>query len=163
MLLILEGPEGAGKSTIAKMVTDVWDTRNPPVYVHHVRGDSNPTRIETDLKEAEDNPETLYIFDRWWPSALVYRPHDGHANLLPLDPWLLEQKYGKRADEQGLRYLVTRPVQKLIENRGEDAVDIDPAHELLMYQMLCSPMWRRTTLKTFDVIDFEAEMRWRWG
>ena len=154
MLAIFDGPEEAGKTTICHKIME--SCSNEVVYIHHGKGDSNYKRIQSDLELVEANPDILYLFDRWWPSELVYRPHDGHPPSLELDPWHLEEVYGKRADKQGFRFLVLEEPEILQARRdatpgGYAGIDIDPAHERQMYQMICSPQWIRTTSKIFNL------------
>ena len=42
--VILEGPEKAGKSTLAKQIIEEWN--GPHVHIHHGKGDSVPNRLD---------------------------------------------------------------------------------------------------------------------
>lgn len=155
MLVIFDGPEGSGKTSTIEKLMKAWD--GPSERIHHVHGDSNPDRIEADFRMVERAPSVLWVYDRWWPSELVYRPHDLQPNTVPLNPWMLDCLYGERASKSGFLFLMTASTHWLERHRGEDSIDIDPAHEMLMYDMLCSPRWERVECMGFDY----ASIIWR--
>ena len=153
MLGVFDGPEEVGKTTIIENLMKAWD--GPSHRVHHIKGDSNPARIENDFEMIESQPSVLWLYDRWWPSELVYRPHDHLTPTLPLNPFMLDELYGARASASGLLFLVTADPKVLVERRRnikveDDPIDIDPAHEMQMYEMVCSPRWERVNSMDFD-------------
>lgn len=162
MLVVVEGPEKVGKTTLIKFLEQYWNDRffqdevsideggtqiQGVHYIHHVKGDSNHARIMADLAFCRDHWDCLVLMDRWWLSELVYRPHDGEPNTLPLSPWELEARYGGLADALGVRILLQGDPERLRAARTPDDIDIDPAHEMLMYEMLAAPGWRRFNLR----------------
>lgn len=165
MLIILEGPEAAGKTTLANQLILNRSRKCNVHYFRHTLGDSNHQRIMADLEFALARPYDLVIFDRWWLSELVYRPHDGKPSTLPLEGETLEKRYGGLADSAGLRLLVMADAMTLTNRRQarqaqglNDDISIPPDVEVRKYEqeaarwnwLLCS--WGYTpTIQ--DIVD----------
>ena len=122
MLVVLEGPEKAGKTTVARHIMANLRKSNI-VYRRHIKGDSNHQTIMNDLDFALSHPDDLIIFDRWWPSELVYRPFDGsptpYRSATRLwrrgtGAWLMRLGYGlwfcrrSKYSKSGVRFLTPR-------------------------------------------------------
>ena len=73
-LLIIEGPERVGKSTLAKEMLASWDA-GPKIYAHQGKFPSFK-QLVLDYREAgerlNEDPATLIVMDRSYLSTLVY-------------------------------------------------------------------------------------------
>ena len=145
MLVVIEGPEKVGKTTLAEHLILGFKAHHgvDANYFHHPQGESNHHRIMTDLWYVHQHPERLVVMDRWWLSELVYRPHDFEVPTIPVDPWELERRYGGLADLMGVRILLQGDPKRLRAARTPDDKAIDPVHESEMYNMLAAPGWVR--------------------
>ena len=145
MLVVLEGPEKVGKTTFSNRLTEWWlKNRDTDVwYVHRPREVNVPHLVEQDLKWVEMMPQDLVIFDRFYPSDLVYRTWDGEPSRFPLNADYMERTYGPWIDRLGLRILLLGDPQELAQRRTSDDVPIDPALEQRLYELVCPHRWSR--------------------
>ena len=143
MLIVVEGPNKVGKTRLAKMIAASWE--NNVQYIHHPKVANTPEVVWKELLEVHNNPDTLFIYDRWWLSDLVYAPHDNTESKFPLNAFYMEEAFGGLADAVGLRLLLLGSPEELLTRRGDDDDKLDVRHELMMYQLLASPKWRRVT------------------
>lgn len=88
-LIVLEGPNGVGKSTQARLVQDALDASGYNTYYYHdgenVRNYPSMDTMTLALHYAayraelcrdvfpDEPPGTIIIMDRFWPSTLVYQ------------------------------------------------------------------------------------------
>ena len=85
MILVLEGAEGAGKTTLAHKVHRLWKWGS--LIIHHSKGSSNPDYLHRELMALQTiSFKHLIIMDRWWYSDYVYsalesRPSDMGMSL----------------------------------------------------------------------------------
>ena len=167
MLVVLDGPEKAGKTTLARKIME-WVMENRKTNIHyrrHIHGDSNHETIMNDLEFALSHPEDLIIYDRWWSSELVYRPFDGKPPNLPLRVSVLEGRYGGLADSAGMRIMVV-PAESVLQERrdyAQDSTDIPiPVHRErdAFYEVARRGNWIATSVG-WDVTLQEA-IAFRW-
>ena len=146
-LVILEGPEKVGKTTFADKLCEWWSLHEKTAthYVHRPREANDPDIIREDLKHASQRKEELVIFDRFYPSDLVYRTWDGEESKFPVNAFEMDRIYGRRVQELGMGFLLLGEVEELERRRTPDDIPIPPALEQRLYNNVCPPSWIRWT------------------
>lgn len=134
--LFIEGPEGAGKTTLATAVARAWFPR--PSITHKLTGglSSDPGLVNSLLKvtEAFDN-EWLFIWDRCWLSDAVY------AELLNRKPlWTPALIAYEESRPYSHRLLLTA---SHYDENARTKVGCLVAEEAEAYQRLASMHWTR--------------------
>ena len=89
-IIVLEGPDGSGKTTLAKMLVDEYGFAyrhltyrfKDRMHLYHWAA------LELCLKDAETGPVVL---DRWWPSEIVYADVFRGGSKWPLWPRMLDR------------------------------------------------------------------------
>ena len=138
MLIVVEGPEGAGKSKWCRDFQDAWPY--PSVLVHHTRGSSTITQVNQELTAFARLPTNwAVVFDRWLYSEYVYAPLVGRVNDMEMDLADAEASFGKAID---FRVLLLPPVSVLEERRQPDDASIDKQLESNLYAQLLAD-WPR--------------------
>ena len=161
-LLIVEGPEKVGKGRFIKLLQkryQGWALSNPLWepgirYIHHTKGESNHTQVMRDFEYVRKYPNTLFVYDRWWLSELVYRPLDLETPTIRLNAFDLEARYGGLADYYGTRVLLLDDPEVLRARRTADDRPVDPLNEVRLYDELASPAWHRL------LSDYNIEWVW---
>lgn len=101
MIILIDGPEKAGKSTLAKVLAEQlhgtirrWGPVDPDdrVYTPFLKEDSMSTR--------------WFIWDRGWPSEHVYGKLLNRDRRLTSDPWLGEWLHGRAVQTSGVRVIL---------------------------------------------------------
>jgi hypothetical protein len=105
MLLVIDGPEKAGKSTLAAALVHWWSdmypegSGTPPARIRKwSRLDDGRWAVDSVYRDAlvEDSQyEGLVIWDRSWASEAVYAQLLNRNRRLGADPWLGEWLYGR--------------------------------------------------------------------
>ena len=74
-IIVLDGPEKAGKSTLARaLVTGAMAAMAPRVITTHFTGKRPVMAMDMrELMAGQLDPDTWVIWDRAWPSCTVYR------------------------------------------------------------------------------------------
>ena len=154
MLVVIGGCEKVGKTTFSNLLIQWWqENRGTPTnYVHRPREVNVPEIVRKDLVWAGNNPDDLIIFDRFYPSDLVYRTWDGKTSEFPMNAHWMDQHYGRWVDKIGVRILLLGDPEVLRQRRTPDDIPIDPALEQRLYEMVCPYSWHRihTTHLTKD-------------
>lgn len=107
-IIILEGPDGTGKSTLAEAITDNYY----PAKVIHLTyrfKDKMPSYHTAALELAlKLSRESLVILDRWWPSEGIYAEAYRGGTRWPYMGTLLHRV----AQKHGLTYVICLPEDK---------------------------------------------------
>lgn len=166
MIVILEGADGAGKSTFANQLAELGRGKGYTVLEWH-RG--VPTRhplaeYELDLErdyptDPEERARTLLIADRWHIGQYVYggmyRDNNvlGNGGLWHVDAFL--QSYG------AIQLLLTAPDHVLVDRvtkRGDDYIKTDDLPRIVArYSAYQSRYWRTLTTAPDDRTEDYAE------
>ena len=129
-MIIVTGPPGAGKSTVARMVADHFDDSVLLVGddFHHAirRGYVSPW-------QAESEHQNEVVIDATAAAAAAYA-RGGYLVVVDgiIGPWFLERWLSHLSDEVQVHYIVLRPskdvaLQRAMERTGDrDLVDPDP-------------------------------------
>lgn len=100
-VLVIDGPEKAGKSTLIGRIVELWQAQvsGLPAHIKHWGPVKSDTEYLHQLKhDMTLEPERLVIWDRSWASEHVYGLLLQRPRRLALDPWLGEWLYGRAAD-----------------------------------------------------------------
>lgn len=128
-LLLVEGPEKAGKSTLIRLIKDL----EPGVVVRKWYQPRSYGEYYDALQQDLELP--LVIWDRGWPSDAVY------SKLMPTTPrrfqanadWA-EDRLGKPLHGRGLKVILLGPdPETLLKRRTEDDLPVNPRLEQLTY------------------------------
>jgi len=139
MLLVFDGPEKAGKSTLIKELGETLSAQNNNVTVRHWGKVSSDTEyaapLIADLKKASELNEII-VWDRSWASEKVYgfmlNRHDHRlTHLQSLGEWY----YSRMVDHYGgMRFIVLPDIQKSASLRSADDLPVDPYNEYEMFR-----------------------------
>lgn len=129
MILVLEGPEKSGKSTLANAIAEKLN-----IKIRHW-GPVNPDdRVYTKYLIDESQNEEWIIWDRCWPSEHIYGKLLRRNRRLSYDPWLGEWLHGRAVQANGLRIIVLpSTVEQLINRRDVSDLFVDPSKETRAY------------------------------
>ena len=137
-VIVIDGPEKAGKTTIIIALVKEWVWLKKPVIVRHF-GPVNPDdRVYSPILEKDATTrDYLAIWDRCWPSEYVYGSLGMPGNVnhrMVNDPWLGEWLHGRAVQACGLRVMVLGPDPKThVSKRDESDWPVDPSAERAMY------------------------------
>lgn len=154
MLIVVEGPEGAGKTTWCRQFMDEWP--HASVLVHHttgklvdgayVNGSSNSEVISQELVALSRLPEEWAIlFDRWFYSDYVYKPLSGLPLEMDMDLQSAEENFGRAID---LRLILMPDIETLRSRAAPDDSGIDKQLEVNAYNNLYPDWARNLEVKT---------------
>lgn len=130
-VLVLDGPEKAGKSTLAHEVIARWQGRTEYRHWGPVRSITEYlSAIIIDTGTLSGDPGRLIVWDRSWLSECVYprllnRPTDAPS------PWHLEWLLGRAVMSMGMRVLVTPLSHMELVKRRDDSDHAVPAMDEL--------------------------------
>ena len=152
-LIVIEGPEGSGKTTLAHQFVDAgieagFDMR----YVHHKYGDTQDWALEDEvwqvISDARAYPKRVYVYDRWWLSEYVYGTWDPDRIItLTVPVMTAHQMYMLsiiESDVPSFWLLLDAPVGVLASHRTPDDYPIPIATEKKLYQAMASQAWTRS-------------------
>ena len=147
MLVCLEGPEKVGKTTFSKKLANWWLTnrKTDVLYCHRPRAANNPEDVTKSMMYVRENRDKLIIFDRFYPSDLVYRTWDGEKSQYPVNADYMESVFGPQIDREGVRLLLTEDPKILHTRRTQDDIPIPPDLETRLYELVCPYRWIRLT------------------
>lgn len=129
MIIILDGPEKAGKSTIAKAIIDTYGGRIR--HWGHVEPDDR--RYAEPLAEDCASGDTV-VWDRSWAAEHVYGRLLNRDRRLAHDPWLGEWLYGRAVMAIGIRVMVLGPsVESAVALRDSTDLPVDPREERMAF------------------------------
>lgn len=131
-ILVLEGAEGAGKTTLARRVQELYP--HTSMLVHHGRGSSKVPIVSAEVQALSHLPsDFLVIMDRWWYSDYVYSHLEGRssemeiplARAMELFDWVCT-----------LRLLCEAPLDLRIERAASDDAPLSKIDEGVWYNAL---------------------------
>ena len=130
MLIVVEGPEGAGKTTWCREFQDLW--KLPSVLVHHTPTSSNSDTISQELSVFGRLPnDWAILFDRWFYSDYVYKPLQGKQLEMDMDLEEADENFGSAID---FRVLLLPELTVLQSRAQPDDAGIDKALERQAYE-----------------------------
>ena len=147
MLVVIEGPEKVGKTTFLYQLADWWrENRKSEIWrCHRGRWANNPEDVTKSMMRVRENRDKLIIFDRFYPSDLVYRTWDGEKSEYPVNAEYMESVFGPQIDREGVRLLLTEDPKVLRTRRTQDDIPIPPELEARLYELVCPFNWIRLT------------------
>lgn len=126
-LIILDGPEKAGKTTIANAIIARYGGR----LRRWGRVESDVEYLQPLIEDcaAVIHGETI-VWDRGWAAEHVYGKLLNRDRRLSNDAWLGEWLYGRAAQSLGLRAMILGPsVEELQRRRDATDLPVDPREE----------------------------------
>lgn len=129
MIIAIEGPEKAGKSTLAKYIAE-----RESVEIRHWGPVYPDDRAYTNQLIVDSRSDKWYIWDRCWPSEHVYGKLLKRFRRLADNPWLGEWLHGRALQTSGIRVmLLPTDISNLTKNRDETDLPVDPREETILY------------------------------
>ena len=148
-VIVIDGPEKAGKSTLIEALKTELAERMYPTLVRHWVGRADPDdRIYLSALQHDTQlpaTELVAIWDRGWPSEYVYGTLLGQSRRLAQDPWLGEWNYGRLAKANGLMIMLLGPSPEILASRRDETdLLVDPGEERKLYAEYASRFgWHR--------------------
>ena len=130
-LIMLDGVDGAGKSTFALDLKDAWN--GPAQIIHKTQFTGSPVdEYELSLKKYVPGAGNLLILDRWFLSEIIYgRIMRGSSKLATkLDAFHIMKVLNSRGSAN---VVMTAPQEVLayrLDQRGEDYLPPSKIHEV---------------------------------
>lgn len=159
-LVILDGPEAAGKSTLIEALIREWGRKH---MVRHWGPRKSWLEycqpLFEDLQYVEESPQWLVVWSRSWVSRMVYNKLLSQGQIVPTSVTTELDNIVVRSG--GLLVLVTAPVITLSNRRRERLEEgghkpdhpLDPGQELAEFQAVTRKGKWRTFSGTIDPTD----------
>lgn len=123
MLVILDGPEKVGKSTLARRVAEGCRPLHAVVVSSRYPGDFRPS-VFRDAVRLGARDDVVVVMDRAWPSDVVYSDLVRHGD--PAVPtWWYEWALGLAATTLGTRLVLAPPTRLAPLDLVDHVVDYD--------------------------------------
>lgn len=137
-VLIIEGPEKSGKSTLCKAIAIHFEGLGGKVVIRHQTGRAVPdeSMYYAQLLEDTSKPadKLIAIWDRAWVSEYVYGTLLNQNRPMVETPWVGEWLLGRMVQANGLRIILTGSSPKILTSRRDDSdLPVDPAEEQKLY------------------------------
>jgi len=137
-VIILEGPEKSGKSTLAVTLEKALSVAFDNVIIRHWEGRAIPDDsiyLKPLIRATSvSSSELIEIWDRGWPSEYVYGNLLSQPRRLANDPWLGEWLYGRAVQPDGLRVMLAGPSASRLQSlRDSSDLPVSPMAEKTMY------------------------------
>ena len=145
MIVVLEGPECVGKTTLAREIVELQQHHGlHSVYIHNGIDNSTPKNLGTQLATIRRYPSILWVFDRWYLSEYVYSALGTKECTMPYDIGSAERSYGTYADKKVLLVGVDSTTLKLRRKYSKEfEMPVDPQDEITMYEKIADDSWLR--------------------
>lgn len=156
-MMMIDGPEKAGKTTVIRKITQIWESTvgTGRVHMQHWGPVSPDDRVySTDLRAAVElavRPTELVIWDRGWAAEHVYgKLLNRQERRLAEDPWLGEWLHSRAVQSVGSCFIITAPEELLSNRRTADDLKVPIADEKRMFEEYAVRFgWRQfCTVKT---------------
>jgi len=129
MIIYLDGPEKAGKSTLASEILEGFEEDRSQLVKHAGRDPQNGFGYLLPFVAGLDSPD-IHVWDRGWSSEVVYGRMLKQDRLFSKDPFLCEWFYGRAMAGRGGKFIVLpNSIGKLAELRDESDLDVNPINE----------------------------------
>ena len=154
MLVLVEGPENAGKTAWCRKFQDLWPYTS--LLVHHMPGSSDVDTINRELVAFARLPqEWAILFDRWFYSDYVYKPLLGLDLEMAIPVEEAKESFGAADD---FRVLLLPTIEVLKSRAAADDSGVDKALEVQAYLDLYGDWPRNVTAEVVvqhlrDLID----------
>lgn len=124
-LIMLDGVDGAGKSTFAMELCDAWN--GPTTVLHRGQFVGNPMdEYENSLLDYRSDEGRLLILDRWFLSEIVYGTiMRGSSKLSKLDVVHIMKVLASRGAVNVIMTASSEVLTARLEARGEDYLPMD--------------------------------------
>jgi len=130
MIIVIEGPEKSGKSTLAKALQSI-----KPMEIRHWGPVFPDDRVYKDQLIKDSRSEKWVIWDRCWPSEYVYGNLLKRDRRLSNDSWLGEWLYGRAIKSSGVGIIMLPlEVNKMVNLRDQSDLNVDPYEEVKLYR-----------------------------
>lgn len=143
MIIVLEGPDLAGKTTYAR-------TLEQDGFEYHHRGPLEGSAKKAYLDPLDDMATGDHVLDRWHLSELFYGPLlRGESKV---DPHLLNEIETQLTALGAMRFIVIPPLDEIVQRhaeRGDDLLSLEQikqAHAFYEDWAERDPRWKRLRL-----------------
>ncbi len=135
MILVIDGPEKAGKTTLIQNILGITYARGIPARVHAWGPVDPDDRVYSPvLMEDSLSPHVLHIWQRSWASEHVYAKLLNRDRRLREDPWYGEWIHGRAVTAQGMCVMLLAPIPALRERRDDTDLNIDVEKEFVEFR-----------------------------
>ena len=134
-LIVLEGVDGAGKTTYAEQLIDAWPAQDKTWLLHAGQPTTKPImhQYETALLSLYDpqDPDQLVVCDRWHVGETVYGPiYRGQSRLTPGMARYMDQLLDSLGAVKCVLSGTLKTLTRRLADRGEDF--LKPEHLALV-------------------------------
>lgn len=152
MLVILEGPDGGGKSTLCRMLVEQYGAKTEKFVRHPDPEEMRRSVVSTMLRLAKNPPKKLTVYDRWYyPSDVVNEPvYTGNESILAGE--MLSGSIEKALNHLGAVlvyvYASKEVLKRRYESRGDEYVNRE---DIMWLADEYERFMNRTTLRVIRV------------
>lgn len=134
MIIVFDGPEKAGKTTLINALADELRSRGNNVKIRHWGPVDPDDRVYTPaLQEDALSEDVITLWDRSWASEYVYSTLLDRDRRLNGDAFLGEWLHARAVHTVGFHVVVLAGAPDLREHRDETDLPVDPYRELSLF------------------------------